>query len=193
MSCRTTEIVMRLLLIRHAIAEDRESFRARGGLEDGERPLLDEGRARMKKAARGLRQYGGEVQQLATSPYVRAVATARIIVKRAGFPEALEVEALLPDRHPSEFLAWLAGNPPEAREAGRSASDRFVAAVGHEPHLSRLIAWCVTGREAPLGELRKGGGCLLRFDAEVAGGRATLEWLLKAGQLRRMGRRANRS
>jgi phosphohistidine phosphatase len=184
---------MRLLLIRHAIAEDRENFRERIGLEDGARPLTDKGRARMKEAARGLRQYKGGVQQFATSPYVRAVDTARIIVKRAGFPDAVEVEAMLPDRHPSEFLAWLAGNLPEAREAGRTASDRFVAAVGHEPHLSRLIAWCVTGREAPLGELRKGGGCLLRFDAEVAGGRATLEWLLKAGQLRRLGRRATRS
>jgi phosphohistidine phosphatase len=180
---------MRLLLIRHAIAHDRDAFRERSGLEDGERPLREKGRARMKQGARGLRPYAGEVQQFVTSPYVRAVSTARIVVKRAGFPEPVEVAALLPDRHPNEFLEWL--DQPRLEAVG-SADDQstqpIVAAVGHEPHLSRLIAWCVTGREAPLGELKKGGACLLRFDSEVSAGQGFIEWLLKAGQLRRFGR-----
>jgi len=180
---------MRLLLIRHAIAQDREAFRQRTGLEDGERPLCDKGRMRMKKAARGLRQYASAVQHFATSPYVRAVSTARIVAKRAAFPEPVEVAALLPDQHPRDFLAWLVQTRLDALESrGKKATDPIIAAVGHEPHLSQLIAWCVTAREAPLGELRKGGACLLRFDAEIAGGQGAIEWLLKAGQLRRVGR-----
>lgn len=180
---------MRLLLIRHAIAQDREFFRQQGGLDDGERPLRDKGRLRMRKAARGLRPYAAEVQQLLTSPYARAVSTARIVMKRAGFPEPVEVEALLPDTHPREFLAWLNRARPDASKPADEESARtMIAAVGQEPHLSRLIAWCLTGRDAPLGELKKGGACLLRFDAQVAGGQGVIEWLLKAGQLRRIGR-----
>lgn len=184
---------MRLLLIRHAIAQDRDAFRERSGLEDGKRPLREKGRARMKEAARGLRRYAGEVRQFATSPYVRAASTARIVVKRAGFPHPVEVAALLPDSHPREFLVWLDQARLEGTGSGIGSADNpssrsIVAAVGHEPHLSRLIAWCVTGREAPLGELKKGGACLLRFDSEVSSGQAVIEWLLKAGQLRRFGR-----
>jgi phosphohistidine phosphatase len=184
---------MRLLLIRHAIAQDREVFKERGGLEDGERPLLKKGRARMKKGARGLSQYADEVRQFATSPYARAAATARIVVKRAAFPKPVEVEALLPDRHPRELLAWILQSQPKAAEpADSAAAHPIVAAVGHEPHLSRVIAWCVTGRETPLGELRKGGACLLRFDGEVQRGQGVIEWVLAAGQLRRLGRQRSR-
>ena len=177
---------MRLLLIRHAIAQDREAFRQRGGLEDGERPLCDKGRARMKKVAHGLRRYTADVQHFATSPYLRAVSTARIVVKQAAFPQPIEVAALLPDRHPREFLAWLVKiRQNRQMSTGNRATQPIIAAIGHEPHLSRLIAWCVAEREAPLGELKKGGACLLRFDAELVGGQAVIEWLLKAGQLRR--------
>jgi phosphohistidine phosphatase SixA len=189
-SANAEETDVRLLLIRHAIAQDREAFRQQGGLEDGERPLVDKGRARMKRGARGLRRYAGGVQQLATSPYVRAASTARILVKRAGFPKALEIDALLPDRHPRELLAWLAQSRPNVSAA--KAAHPIIAAVGHEPHLSRVIAWCTTGQEEPLGELKKGGACLLRFDAEIASGQASIEWLLKAGQLRSFGRCATR-
>jgi phosphohistidine phosphatase len=181
---------MRLLLIRHAIAQDREVFKERGGLDDGERPLRRKGRARMKKGAHGLSRYADEVQQFATSPYARAASTARIVVKHASFPEPVEVEALLPDRHPRELLAWLLQFQPKAAEPEDAPAVRpIVAAVGHEPHLSRTMAWCLTGRETPLGELKKGGACLLRFDGKVERGQGVLEWVLTAGQLRRLGRR----
>ena len=44
---------MRLLFIRHAIAEDRDEW-AKSGRPDAERPLTDRGRERMRRAARGL-------------------------------------------------------------------------------------------------------------------------------------------
>jgi phosphohistidine phosphatase len=45
---------MKLLIVRHAIAEEREDF-ARTGKDDRLRPLTDDGRKRMKQGARGLR------------------------------------------------------------------------------------------------------------------------------------------
>jgi phosphohistidine phosphatase len=186
---------MQVLLIRHAIAEDREVFREQTHLDDSERPLTSKGRTKMKKAARGLRNCAGQVHVLATSPLVRAVATARIVSKRCAYPFPTEVEALSPDRDPREFLAWLARSRPAPVEPSGGHEDpgegradsMIIAAVGHEPHLSRFIGWSVTGRDDPLGTLKKGGACMLRFDQEVAAGAAAIEWLLQAGQLRRLG------
>src|SRR5258708_2037922 len=43
---------MKLLIIRHAIAEDREDF-ARTGKDDSLRPITDEGKKKMKQRAGG--------------------------------------------------------------------------------------------------------------------------------------------
>ena len=44
---------MNFLVIRHAIAEDREAW-ALTGVSDDERPLTEAGRRKMKRAVRGL-------------------------------------------------------------------------------------------------------------------------------------------
>jgi len=66
---------MQLLLIRHAIAEDRFEF-ARTGQSDYYRPLTERGRARMARGATGLRTLVPDIDVLATSPLTRAVQTA---------------------------------------------------------------------------------------------------------------------
>src|SRR5258708_2037921 len=58
---------MKLLIIRHAIAEDREDF-ARTGKDDSLRPISDEGKKKMKQGARGLRPLVPEIVLLAPSP-----------------------------------------------------------------------------------------------------------------------------
>jgi phosphohistidine phosphatase len=61
-----------------------------------------------------------------------------------------------------------------------------LAVVGHEPHLSGWVSWCLTGDTRPVLELRKGGACLLRFPANVvASGQAQLLWLVTPGIARR--------
>ncbi|MGE0799442.1 MAG: histidine phosphatase family protein [Lautropia sp.] len=174
-------------MIRHAIAEDRDGFRQRTGLDDSRRPLTEAGAAKMKRAARGLKQVAGPILLFATSPYTRAGATASIVVEHAGFPDPVEVQALQPDQHPSKFLEWL--NSELGSNAAFTDADMekaTFAAVGHEPHLSRVIGWSLTGRDAPLGELRKGGACLLMFSGKFSASSATVEWILKADHLRRL-------
>ena len=58
---------MKLLLIRHAIAEDRFEF-SRTGKSDYYRPLTERGRTRMARGAAGLRTLVPEIDVLATSP-----------------------------------------------------------------------------------------------------------------------------
>ena len=59
-----------------------------------------------------------------------------------------------------------------------------MALIGHEPHLSRLEAWLLVGRERPISVFKKGGAALLDLPDRVAAGRASLLWHLTASQLR---------
>ena len=166
---------MRLLVIRHAVAEDRETF-ALSGRDDGERPLTEGGREKMDRAVRGLRTVVPRIDLLASSPYTRALETARIVA--AGYEiradEIQVMRALTPDAPLQQFASWLA----------RVEAARVVAVVGHEPHLGQLVTWLMTGLPESRVELKKGGAGLLEFEGQPGPGVGVLRWLLTAGQLR---------
>lgn len=170
---------MHLLVIRHAIAEDKEVF-ARSGRTDDLRPLTDEGRAKMRRAAAGLRSIAPKLALVATSPLVRARQTAEIVVAALGPVRTETVEALRPDQAFAEFLAWLRTRVEEENE-------NAVAIVGHEPHLGGLVTWLMTGVEESRLELKKGGACLLAFDGAPREARAALLWLVTPSLLRELG------
>ena len=163
---------MKLLLIRHAIAEEPEDY-ARTGKDDRQRPLTDEGRKKMKQNAKGLREIVPEIDLLATSPLTRAAQTAAILDSVYGGLSEVEIEELSPEASPTEFLRWL-----------RKQKAETIAAVGHEPSLSLILSWLLTGNERRLFSFRKGGACLLEFQGEVGAGTATLLWAITPGQLR---------
>ena len=164
---------MQLLVIRHAIAMDREEY-ATTGRPDSDRPLTDTGRRRMKKNARGLQRVSPHPDLIATSPWLRAADTATVIVETLGVERMENIDAMLPDRHPKELAEWL-----NARlDVG------VIAVVGHEPHLGELVTWLVGGRVGTNVEFKKGGACLLRIDERVDAGSALLQWLLTPAQLR---------
>jgi len=163
---------MRLLMIRHAIAEEREDF-AKTGKDDNLRPLTDDGRKKMKQAARGLRRLCSDIDLLATSPLTRAAQTAAILDSVYGGLDEVEIDELSPEAQPADFLRWL-----------RQQKQDTVAAVGHEPSISLILSWLLTGAERRILSFRKGGACLLDFPGEVGAGTATLLWALTPGQLR---------
>ena len=169
---------MRIIVVRHGIAEDREEF-SQSGQPDESRPLTMRGRRRLRPVARGLRRLVGKVDVLATSPYVRARETAEILAPRLRVrTEVVTLGALVPDEPLAATRDWLSAQP----------ADATVVLTGHEPHLSRLIAWLVTGRDPAFAELTRGGACLLEGDAPLVEGAVRLSWLLRAGQLRRLTR-----
>jgi phosphohistidine phosphatase len=165
-----------LLVIRHGVAEDKETFEATGQ-DDSLRPLTKEGRWKMERVAKGLCRLLPSVSLIATSPFTRARQTAEIVAEACGEADLERLDALTPDGKPQAFMAWL-----RAREA-----DDRVAAVGHEPHLGSLVSWMLTG-EAIEGRfaLRKGGACLLQFDQQPRMGKARLIWFLPPSILRRV-------
>ncbi|CAA9444031.1 MAG: hypothetical protein AVDCRST_MAG64-4389 [uncultured Phycisphaerae bacterium] len=185
---------MRVLVIRHAIAEDSRAF-AKTGREDGARPLTKEGRAKMRQGAAGLAKLVPRLDALATSPLARAIETAEIVAKAyaagagaagggtgtgggAGPVRVQQVAALTPTKPVNALLHWLQGQPAVAT----------VAVVGHEPHLGMFVSWLLTGLQDSFVELKKGSACLLELEKDVKPGRAKLLWALKPGQLRELGK-----
>lgn len=137
---------MRLLLVRHAVAEPRAE-----GHSDAERALTRAGRARFRRGSLPWLAERGPFDRLLHSPWRRAAQTA------AMMKECLE------DGAAPESLAALA-QPPDAAALAQCGGAR-VCAVGHQPWLTELAALACCG--APAVEfaariaLRKGGAILL--------------------------------
>jgi phosphohistidine phosphatase len=168
---------MELVIVRHAIAQERDAF-AETGKDDTERPLTPAGRRRFERGARGLREVVPSIDHLATSALVRAVETAQILQEAYGIDGAVRLRELEPNANPAALVRWLRGQ----------RRHRVVAVVGHEPHLSNLVEYLLTGGRSGFIDLKKGGACLLDLRDDPKPGRGELRWLLTASQLRRLDR-----
>jgi phosphohistidine phosphatase len=171
---------MNLLIIRHAIAEDKEAFAA-SGRSDDQRPLTESGREKMRRGAEGLRAVSPRIAVLASSPLVRARETAEIVAPVFKVPRVEIVEALRPERAFDDLVTWLRRRVPPN---GDENSDLTVAVVGHEPHLGGLVTWLMTGSDQPRVNLKKGAACMLGFERAPGKGEAMLRWALAPSQLR---------
>ena len=164
---------MKLLLVRHAIAEEAESFIAAGGA-DAQRSLIEVGRKKMRKGANRLRSQLGSIDILACSPLLRARETAEIIARAFGDPLIVERPELDYSQPPEAVIRWLAQGSTEA----------MVVAVGHEPELGLLAGLLVAGVPRPLVVFRKGGVALLECPGRARPGESVLHWALTPSQLR---------
>jgi phosphohistidine phosphatase len=170
----------RLLVIRHAIAEDKESF-AVSGQPDTERPTTKKGRKRMKLGASGIRQLVPVIDLLASSPWRRAMETAGIVASRYSDLNMVEAECLAGDASQSDLIEWLKLN----------AGTGCTAIVGHEPNLSELAARLLCGKRSAFLRVKKGGALLIAFEAAPLPGKGTLLWSLEPAHLRTLGKVAS--
>jgi phosphohistidine phosphatase len=162
---------MELLLVRHAIAYERDAKR---WPDDGARPLSPSGVMRARRAAAGLKKLAVRPVRVFTSPLERTQQTAVILTQYAGWPKALPCPLLLPGGAPQELLALL------ARTRGQA-----LALVGHQPDLGRLIATCLPGTTGSAAfDLRKMALALIVFPAGARAGQGELRWLVPPKLLR---------
>jgi phosphohistidine phosphatase len=162
---------MHLLIIRHAIAVPRGT----PGIPDAERPLTPEGEKKFRQAARGLARVRKRPDALLTSPWRRARQTAEIAAEAWGRIMPTQTPALAGGAF-EDLAAALADHSPQST----------VALVGHEPHLSALLARLLgTTRDDRL-TFRKGGAALLDLPGGLEeGGR--LVWYVPPKILRELG------
>jgi len=166
-----------LIVVRHAIAETRETF-AETGEDDSQRPLISKGVKRMQRAVRGLKTLVPHIDVVATSPHVRAAQTADILAGAYSGLTPVFLDCLVPEGERRAVLSWLQ----------MQADDAIIAVVGHEPNLGNLVSWLLGSPDSCFLEFKKGGACRLTWPSHITAGDAHLLWLLTAGQLRRIGK-----
>jgi phosphohistidine phosphatase len=163
-----------LYVMRHGLAVTRGSVRFS---DDARRPLVAEGKEKMREIAEGLKRVGFEVDWIVTSPLVRAVETAGIIAESLASSAPVDVcEAMRPGGSAEDVITFLAKRPSRTR----------VLVVGHEPDLSELAARLIgAGGHANLA-LKKGGCCMIRFDEFPPKSPGQLVWWLTPRLLRKL-------
>lgn len=159
---------MRILLIRHARAEQRRLLQ-----RDASRVLTDDGRRRFRRAARGLRTEMPEITHIATSPLVRARETATLLASVYKHKNVIRQPLLAPGKPASKLAAWLAAQSAKS----------CIALVGHEPDLGRCAGLLLTGQPRSCLHFKKGAAALIEFPNAARAGGGRLCWLLSARQL----------
>jgi phosphohistidine phosphatase len=165
---------MDCILLRHGIAVERDEWKG----ADGDRPLTEKGKQRVREVAAGLSRLDVQPTLVWSSPLIRALETAKIVQRSLQVRAAVEVvEALLPDAPPDRLLSILHDLPPES----------CVLCVGHEPHLGLAAAVLLTGKPSQAFPFKKAGACLIELSVPVKPGRGVLRWWLPPSLLRDRG------
>jgi phosphohistidine phosphatase len=169
------EHALRCVLFRHGIAANREEWTGK----DGDRPLTDKGKRRVRGAAAGLKRVDVRPTHIVTSPLIRAAETAKVLhVTLAVRSPLRSIDELLPDASPEKLIGLLHDLPRGS----------FVVCVGHEPQLGLIASLLLTGRSSSAFPLKKAGACLIELALPVKPGGGRLVWWLTPSQLRTIGK-----
>ena len=162
-----------LYLVRHAVAAERGDEWP----DDTKRPLTTTGVSRFRDVVKGLVWFDVGIDEIYTSPLVRARQTADLL--SSGLPDKTPVrvlDELAPGHEPAQVLDALA----------KRVKRRRVALVGHEPDLGELAA-ALLGAQRAL-PFRKGGICRIDVNRIAATVTGSLIWFLPPKVLRKTGR-----
>ena len=160
-----------LYLVRHAIAAER----GEEWPDDTKRPLTERGIQRFREGVSGLDALEVRIDEIFTSPLVRAKQTADLLA------------AALQPRPSVKLLPELApGHPPAAAMAqlAKVAKRRRIALVGHEPDLGELAAHLIGGKRAL--PFRKGGICRIDVEGLASKRAGSLIWFVPPRVLRKL-------
>jgi phosphohistidine phosphatase len=165
--------MMDCLLFRHGIAIDPEDWEG----EEALRPLTPKGIEKAREAVAGLRRLDLVPTHILSSPFKRAIDTAKLLSEQ--FKAHLEVQVcdeLLPDAPSDKLLPLLASLPDDA----------CVACVGHEPQLGEAAGVMLFGRPVAGLSLKKAGACCIGFERPPKAGGGFLKWWMTPAQLRKL-------
>lgn len=161
---------MKVFLVRHAIAHERD--RARWP-NDALRPLTPAGKRRFRTAARGLAEVLPRSAALLSSPFVRARDTAALLAEALGRKKIVECDELASGQPAHKVFEML-----------RARKDEAVVLVGHEPNLSTLLSACLHEHARLKVDFKKGGAACVEFNSRIGPGRACLRWFMPPRVLR---------
>jgi phosphohistidine phosphatase len=163
---------MQIYILRHAIAVPRGT----PGYPNDDRPLTEEGIAKMTEGARGIKLVCGGFDLIVTSPLIRAHDTAKIAAEAVGYDKDIIVTNYLLPGAPQRNLFSLL-------EKYRDTEKILLA--GHEPHLGYLAS-SLLGINESVVEFKKGGLCRIDVDDFSLKHPGKIVYLLQPKELRMM-------
>jgi phosphohistidine phosphatase len=160
-----------LYLVRHAIAAER----GEEWPDDTKRPLTETGVSRFKEVVKGLAWLDVEIDEIFTSPLVRAKQTANLLAHGLADKASVKtLDALSPGHMPRVVMS----------ELNRCAKRRRIALVGHEPGLGELASHLLGSPRALV--FKKGGVCQIAVQGLTSRRPGELVWFLPPKVLRRL-------
>jgi len=168
---------LQLYFVRHAIAVPHGS----AGFVEEERPLTDEGRQKMHRAAQGIRALKCLPDVIFSSPLVRALQTAEILQselsEKRDNPVPVEIEKSLS----------IGGDLEDFLKKLKDRKEEAVMLVGHEPSMSSWVQSLLGCDPTGSVQLKKGSLCHLALT--WVGSRPIVELvaLLQPRMLRQIG------
>jgi phosphohistidine phosphatase len=140
---------MRLIFLRHGLSEGHYSIEQD---KDFERELTIEGIKRLHKTFRIFKKVQPSVDVIFSSPLARALQTAELFwayYQDSDLEMMADLDILDDPRHLVEYISFL-------------PTDGHYAFVGHDPHLTKVIAALLALHpEHDFMNLKKGGICIL--------------------------------
>ena len=161
-----------IYLVRHAIAAERGD----DWPDDNKRPLTERGMDRFKEVVAGLAWLDVVVDEIMSSPLVRAKQTASLLASGlTGKPPVKLLESMAPGHAPAALL----------QELARVAKRKRIALVGHEPDLGELAGHLIGTRRAI--PFKKVGACRIDIESLTSRRPGELQWFLQPKALRKLG------
>ncbi len=140
---------MRLIFLRHGLAEGHFSFDQE---RDFERELTPEGIKRLHKSFKQYKRVQPNIDVIFSSPLSRAIQTAELFWtyhQDADLEMMADLDILDDPRHLVEYISFL-------------PSDGVYAFIGHDPHITKVIAALLALHpEHDFMTIKKGGLCIL--------------------------------
>jgi phosphohistidine phosphatase len=156
---------MNIYLIRHSDSEGISK-----GFKDSERKLTPDGELKMRNASLFWKNIIPEFDYIISSPYLRALQTAKIIASVYNHKKEILIDKRLGCGSETENLI----------EILNSFQSGDIAIVGHQPdlsnHLSRLVSVAIISVEFKKGSIAK-----IFFSNKVREGKGVLEFLVPPG------------
>jgi phosphohistidine phosphatase len=140
---------MKLIFLRHGLAEGHFSFDQDA---DFERELTEEGMSRLNKTFKIFKKVQPSIDVIFSSPLARAIQTAEIFwsyYEDSDLEMMADLDILDDPRHLVEYISFL-------------PSDGCYAFIGHDPHITKVVAALLALHpEHDFMTIKKGGICVL--------------------------------
>jgi phosphohistidine phosphatase SixA len=158
------EVLMRLLLLRHALADAERA------------PFTHAGRRELRRVVYRLRRLQKSLDIVACGARPGASEAAKIVARGYGKTPVQTLSALDSTGAGDQIIAWLR----------TQASDAVVALIGQEPELGRLVGLLTAGKPNRTVALQTHGLCRIDCDGLPTPAGGMLRWLLTPMQLKKL-------